>query len=590
MSSATGSGVPGTLQTTELSSVRTTVFDRFATSSAGRVLAMAALIALLLFLAAYPLAMLFYGSLFTAQPGLPGTFDLGGYARLFTARNFSILLNTVGIAAVTTAISITMAVLLAWILARTDTPMRGLLEVLITLPFFIPPFLTAMAWGMLGNTQIGAINLAWRWLTGSDGTIINVYSYFGIIWHMGQYSTVFLFLFIVDAFRAMDPSLEESSRMSGANAWQTFTRVTFMLLLPVITACALLSFIRGVEAFEPALFFGLPAGIDVVTTEIYKAITQNARPDYQLATAMSFVVLFLMSLLILFRFRLLRGRSFQTVTGKGYNPRIVQLGPFKWVTFGFCILFFLVTVVLPVGQLFVGSLFKFFGFYQWNMLTFEHYLAVFRNGELWRAVRNTAFLALSGATATMVLGSIVAYVSIRTSWRGRRLIELLAWLPWMMPGIVLGLGFLWAFAMLPGPIPIYGTIWALFLAYIALGTPIAVRIMAGAYGQLSYDIEECSRVHGANFWQTLWRILIALTWPAFVVGWVLTFFGIMRELSASILLYSVGNEVLSVVMLRMWTDGKLEQVCVIGLMMMLLVIAFRWIQHKLLSRRAASLG
>jgi len=491
---------------------------------------------------------------------------------------------------VTTGVSITMAVLLAWILARTDTPFRGALEVLITLPFFIPPFLTAMAWGMLGNPHIGVINEAWRWLTGSNGTIINVYSYFGIVWHMGQYSTVFLFLFIVDAFRAMDPALEESSRMSGAGPWRTFFSVTFMLLMPVITACVLLSFIRGVEAFESALFFGLPAGINVVTTEIYKAITQNARPDYQFATAMSFMILFLMSLLIVLRWRLLRGRSYQTVTGKGYNPRIMHLGPFRWVTFAFCLLFFLLTVALPVGQLFAGSLFKFFGFYQWNMLTLEHYTAVFRNGELWRAVRNTAFLAISGATATMVLGSIVAYVTVRTTWRGRRVVELLAWLPWMMPGIVLGLGFLWAFAALPGPVQVYGTIWALFLAYMALGTPIAVRIMAGAYGQLSYDIEECSRVHGANWWQTLWRILIALTWPSFAVGWVLAFFGIMRELSASILLYSVGNEVLSVVMLRMWTDGKLEQVCVIGLMMMLLIIVFRWAQYRLLNRRISGLA
>lgn len=573
-----------------ISRVRTSVLDRFSSSPAGRVFAMGLLTAILLFLAAYPLAMLLYGSMFTAQPGLPGVFDLGGYARLFTANNLAILGNTVGIALVSTGVSITLAVLLAWILARTDTPFRGLLEVLITLPFFIPPFLTAMAWGMLGNPQIGVINEAWRWLTRTDGTIINVYSYFGIIWHMAQYSTVFLFLFIVDAFRAMDPALEESSRMSGASAWSTFFKITFMLMLPVITACWLLSFIRGVEAFESALFFGLPANINVVTTEIYKAITQHSVPDYQFATAMSFAILFLMSLLIILRWRLLRGKNFQTVTGKGYNPRTMQLGPFRWVTFGFCVLFFVLTVVLPIGQLLVGSLFKFFGFYDWNMLTLDHYRAVFRNGELWRAARNTGFLAVGGATATMVLGSIVAYVTIRTTWKGRRIIELLAWLPWMMPGIVLGLGFLWAFAMLPGPIPIYGTIWALFLAYMALGTPISVRIMAGAYGQLSYDIEECSRVHGANWWQTLWRILIALTWPSFAVGWVLAFFGIMRELSASILLYSVGNEVLSVVMLRMWTDGKLEQVCVIGLMMMLLIIVFRWVQHALLNRRINGLA
>ena len=284
-----------------------------------------------------------------------------------------------------------------------------------------------------------------------------------------------------------------------------------------------------------------------------------------------------------------RGRSFATVTGKGYAPNTMKLGPWRWVTFSICILFFVITVVLPVGQLAVGSVFQFFGFYSYDMLTLDHYRAVMQNKDFWRALSNTMLLGLMGATATMVLGGVVAYVSVRTRWRGRRLIDGLAWLPWMMPGMVLGVGFLWAFAMLPGPLPIYGTIWALLLAYMALGTPIAVRVMSNAYHQLSFDLEECSRVHGANWWQTLWRILIALAWPSFAVGWVLTFFGIIRELSASILLYSVGSEVLSVVLLKLWANGQAEQVSVIGLMMMLLVIFFRWVQLKLIKERISTL-
>ena len=146
-------------------------------------------------------------------------------------------------------------------MARTDTPGRGVLEVLITLPFFIPPILTATAWAMLGNAQVGTINLVWRWLTGSEGTLVDVFSYGGIVWHMMQYSTPFIFLFVVDAFRAMDPSLEESSRMSGATRWQTFWRITFGLMLPITTSAFLLSFIRGMESFESAVFFGTPVEI-----------------------------------------------------------------------------------------------------------------------------------------------------------------------------------------------------------------------------------------------------------------------------------------------------------------------------------------
>ncbi len=550
-----------------------------------RALGVTALVLFLGFLTIYPFGMLLYGSLHSTPPGMAGEFNLEGYREAFNAANFRILLVTVEIALAKTIPSLLLAILLAWIVARTDTPWRGKLEVLISLPFFIPPILTAMAWAMLGNPQVGLLNTLWKSMTGATVSPINIYSFGGVVWHMIQYSTPFLFLFIVDIFRAMDPALEESSRMCGASSWRTFRSITLLLMTPALTNAFILSFIRGMENFESPLFFGTPAKITVVTTEIYNSIHHHATPDYQYATAISFLVMMLMLAMVFVQWRILSGRSFQTVTGKGYSPSVMKLGRWRWVTFAFCILFFIVTVVMPVAQLLIGSFFKFFGFYQADMLTLEHYEAVWSSSEIWRGFTNTMWLGLMGASATMALGGVVAYISVRTQWRGRRLIDALAWLPWMMPGMVLGIGFLWAFAMLPGPIPIYGTIWALLLAYIALGTPVSVRVMSSAYAQLSYDLEECSRVHGATFMQTLWRILVALAWPSFAVGWVLTFFGIMRELSASVLLYAVGSEVLSVVLMKLWANGQAEQVSVIGLFMMLLVILFRWVQLRFLNSR-----
>ena len=555
----------------------------------GRPAGLTLLVLLLGFLTLYPMAMLFYGSLHSTPPGIAGTFNLDGYTGLASAENLAVIANTAGLSLIKTVLSLALAILLAWIVARTDTPARGLLEVLITLPFFIPPILTATAWAMLGNAQVGTINLAWRWLTHSDRSLVDVYSYGGVIWHMMQYSTPFIFLFVVDAFRAMDPSLEESSRMSGATRWQTFWRITFALMLPITTSAFILSFIRGMESFESAVFFGTPVGINVITTQIYNLITQRAQPDYQSATALGFAAMALMFLLLVLQGRLLGGRSFTTVTGKGYQPSVTQLGWLRWVTFAICIGFFALTVVLPVGQLLLSSFFQFFGFYQADMLTLDHYRNVWDNSEFWRALGNTMLLGVVGATVTMLLGGIAAYITTRTRWHGRRLIDILAWLPWMMPGMVLGIGFLWGFAVLPHAIPIYGTLWALLLAYVALGTPVAVRVTSGAYAQIATDIEECSRVHGANWWQTLGRILIALAWPAFAVGWVLIFFGIMRELSASILLYAPGTEVLSVVMLKMWTAGKPEEVSVIGLLMLVLVLLFRWVQLRFIKRRISTL-
>ena len=557
--------------------------------SVPRIVGLSLLVVLLAFLSVYPLSMLLYGSLHSTPPGIAGTFNLDGYRDALSGESFLVLLNTVGIALAKTIPSLVLAVLLAFILARTDTPFRSQLEVLVTLPFFIPPILTAMAWGMLGNPQVGLLNELYQWITGSDRSPINVYSYGGVVWHMMQYSVPFLFLLIVDAFRAMDPSLEEAARMCGASRLRTFRTVTLQLMMPALTGAAILSFIRGIENFESPLFFGSPAGIRVVTTDIYDSINQRSPPQYQYATAVSFIILALLLLIVLLQWWMLRGRSFQTVTGKGYAPSVIELGKWRWVTFGFCVLFFLVTVVLPVGQLLIGSFFKFFGFYQWDMLTLEHYQAVLSSSEFWRGFGNTMLLGVVGATLTMVLGGTVAYISVRTRWRGRRLIDAMAWLPWMMPGIVLGVGFLWGFALLPHAVPIYGTIWALLLAYISLGTPLSVRVMSSAYAQLSFDLEECSRVHGASWLQTMWRIMLALAWPSFAVGWVLLFFGIMRELSASILLYSVGSEVLSVVLLKLWANGNAEQVSVIGLMMMVMVILFRWVQLRVIKTRISAL-
>lgn len=556
---------------------------------AGRVAALVVLVALLAFLSVYPLSMLLYGSLHSTPPGMAGTFNFDGYQDVITRESLITLFNTVGVSLAKTIPSLVIAVLLAWILARTDTPIRGTLEVLVTLPFFIPPILTAMAWGMLGNPQVGLLNRLYQWVTGSTNSPINVYSYGGMVWHMMQYSVPFLFLLIVDAFRAMDPSLEEAARMCGASRWRTFRTVTLQLMLPALTSAAILSFIRGIENFESPLFFGMPAGIHVITTEIYDSINQRSPPQYQYATAASIVIMALLFLIVVLQWRLLRGRSFVTVSGKGYSPAVIKLGKWRWATFAFCVLFFVVTVILPVGQLLIGSFFKFFGFYQWNMLTLDHYREVFGSSEFWRGFSNTMLLGLIGATLTMVLGGIVAYVSARTKWRGRSLIDAMAWLPWMMPGIVLGVGFLWGFALLPHAIPIYGTIWALLLAYISLGTPLSVRVMSSAYAQLSFDLEECSRVHGASWLQTMWRIMIALAWPSFAVGWVLIFFGIMRELSASVLLYSVGSEVLSVVLLKLWANGNAEQVSVIGLLMVVLVILFRLAQLKFIKARISTL-
>jgi iron(III) transport system permease protein len=555
--------------------------DRFAPAMRTGVLIL--LILILAFLTLYPLAMLFYGSLHTTAPGLPGDFNLDGYLQVLSPETLKVLFNTISIAFLSTALSLPIAVFLAWIVARTNTPGSARWEVLITLPFFVPATLTSMSWSMLGNPQVGGLNVLWQALTGSHDAPINIYSYGGIVWANMQYAVPFLFLLIVDSMRAIDPSLEEASRMSGSSPARVFFGITLPLLTPALMSAAILTFVLGVEAFETALFFGTPAGISVVTTEIYDSIAQSGKAQYQYATALAFCVMILMIALIALQWRVLRGRSFQTVTGKGYRPRAAELGPWRWATFAFCTLFFIISTILPIGQMIVGTFFRFYGFYGWDMLTFEHYVGVWSNTNLLEGLRNTMLLGLVGSTITMALGSIFAFIVVRTKWAGRQVIGFLTWLPWLMPGVVLGIGFLWAFAFMPGPVQVYGTIWALLIAYVTLRMPLSVRVMQSSYAQLSFDLEECSRVHGANWWQTLWRILVALTFPSFAAGWIITFFGIMRELSASMLLYAAHSNVLSVELVKMWGNGDAGEVGVAGIFMIFLVLLFRWVQLRFLN-------
>ncbi|MBN9007773.1 MAG: iron ABC transporter permease [Rhizobiales bacterium] len=554
----------------------------------GRYTASLTLVAVLAALTLYPIGTLLYGSLSSAPPGQAGTLDFSGYVSLFNVHTLSILAVTVGMSLLKTVLSLIPATILAWLISRTDIPARGVLELLIGLPFFIPPILTAMGWAMLGNPTAGSINQVWRALTGATAPIVNVYSYGGVVWHLMQFTVPFAFILLIEAFRSMDPSLEESSRTSGAGIFKTFRKVTLALMLPALSSVAILSVIGGIEAFESPLFFGIPAGIHVVTTEIYDSINNRATPNYPYATALSFAVILLMALMVAWQWRLLQGRSFQTISGKAFSPRPIELGSLRWVAFGFCALNVLVFTVLPVLQLVVSSFSQYYGFYGWDMLTVSHYRDVLHNDLFWRSATNTAMLGVVGATLTMILGSVVAYVVVRTKLPFRHLIDLIAWLPWMMPGMVLGLGFLWGFAILPHAIGIYGSLWALLLAYLALGTPLSVRTMSTAFSQLSHDLEESSRVHGASWATTFRKIVVALTLPSFSVGWILTFFMIFRELSASVLLYSIGNEVLPVTVLRLWEEGKAEDVSAIAVMMLVVVLIFRGFHLIMVKRWIAS--
>jgi ABC-type spermidine/putrescine transport system permease subunit I len=359
--------------------------------------AMTLLTLLVGFLVLFPLGMLLFGSFWTARPGFPGSLTLQNYIEAYTSlETLRILGTTVLLIGSKTLVAAAFATSLAWIVTRTDTPMRGTLEVLITLPFFIPGLLEAIAWIMLMSPNAGTINV-WLRSLGVDGPF-NIYSLGGMIWVMSLGSTSFIFLLVVNALRNMDASLEESARASGAGAVRTALTVTLPLMAPVIISAGVLSFIRAMDAFEVPVLLGLPAKVFVFSNRIYAAVQYDYPVNYGLATALGVSFVALMLALIYFQNRLKRGRDFSIVTGKGYRPCVIPLGRFRYVTLAFCLLFFFIATALPLSQVVLGSFLKVFGLPRADLFTFDNYLAILTDATLWRGLINTFIVCGGGGS------------------------------------------------------------------------------------------------------------------------------------------------------------------------------------------------
>jgi iron(III) transport system permease protein len=541
---------------------------------------MAAITLLVAFLVLFPLGMLLYGSFWTARPGFPGAFTLDNYIKAYTdIGTYQVLVTTVVLVGAKTLVAVALATTLAWIVTRTDTPLRGLLEVLITLPFFIPGLLEAIAWIMLLSPNAGTINVWLRSTLGLEQSPFNIYSMGGMIWVMSLGSTSFIFLLVVNALRNMDASLEESARASGAGAVRTALTVTLPLMAPIILSAGMLSFIRAMDSFEVPVLLGLPAKVFVFSNRIYAAVQYDYPVNYGLATALGVSFFGLMIGLIYVQNRLLRGRDFSIVTGKGYKPKVVRLGRFRYVTLGFCLVFFGIATALPLSQVFIGSFLKVFGLPKWELFTFDNYLSILSDFTLWRGLINTFIVCGSAAAITVLLCTMVAYINTRTSFVGRRPLEVISWLPWAIPGIVAGLGMLWAYITLP--FPLYGTLVLLVIVLLTTGLPLGVRLMSGVMVQLGRELEESSRVHGASWQYTFRHIVAPLLKPALAGAFLLLFVGFSRAVSATILFVGPGTELLAVTLFSYSQAGRFQIVSALAIVLMTINITALVVARRL---------
>jgi iron(III) transport system permease protein len=540
----------------------------------------------LVYLAVLPLFMLLLGS-FQIEVG-PREFVLtmANYHKAYASQyTYSTFANSLLFGAGSAGLTFLLGTILAWLVERTNTPLRVIFIPIAVVPLILPGVLEAIAWIFLLSPKFGYINVALMTLLGLDSAPFNVFSLPGMIWVHSVGQVPLAFLMMVAAFKSMDPSLEESAMMSGAGTWQTLRRITMRLLMPTSASVLLILFVRALESFETPALIGLPARIYVYTSEIYLAFNEFP-PDYGRGAALAVGLLLLTAVGVWLYSRSTReGKRYQTVTGKAFRPRQYDLGPWRWIGFGFLMTYFLIVILLPFLVILWASFLPFFAAPGWDALQKlsldnYRYLAGFR--PFWDAMKNSILLATMSATAAMALTSVIAWIVYRARLPGSWLLDFLAFVPITVPGIVLGMALILLYVAFP--IPIYGTIWMLLIAYVTRYIPYGMRAASGSIVQIHSELEEAAAASGASWWETFKRVTLPLLRPGFVAGWVYICIVSFREFSTSVLLATGESRVLSILLFNMFEQGQVTVVAAIGILMILTLLTIVAIFYKVSGR------
>ncbi len=537
-----------------------------------------------LYLAGVPLVMLLYGSIRSAPIGEPGaTYTIQNYIKAYFDKEFYLLfLNSVYYALGTCGLTFLIGTFLAWVSERTNTPFKKLFAVMSLVPFIIPGILSTISWILLLSPKIGLINIVVKELLGLESAPFNIYTMWGMIWAESIHLYPLVFLLMSAAFRNMDTSLEEAALTAGSSTLQTFCRVTLPLMRPAMFSVLLINFIRGIEAFEVPALIGVPAKISVFTTKIFLAIHQFPS-DFGLAGAYAVTLLAISTVGVLIYGRITRREErYATVTGKGYRPRVIDLGGWKYVTLGVSFLIFFLAVIMPVFVLLWSSFIPYYGVPSKELMqkmTFANYQYILNYPLALTAFKNSFYLSVGSATLVMLLTSVIAWITVKTKLPGRGLLDTMTFIPIAMPGIVLGVSLIWVYLTLP--IPIYGTLWVLLLAYMTKYIPYGIRAASASMIQINKELEEASLTAGGTWFQTFRKIILPLLMPGFTAGWIYISIIALRELSTSILLYSYNSTVLSIMAFDLWEGGQYTYVCALGVMMVMLLVAMAAVARKL---------
>lgn len=495
----------------------------------------------------------------------------------------SMLAHSLAFSVGATVLAVPLGTTLAYLVVRTDLPWKGLMFAASLVPLVIPGILHTIAWIFLASPEIGLYNRVLAQLPGSPR--FDVFSMSGMILVEGLHLSPLIFLLMVAAFRSMDPALEESAIMSGARLPTVVRHVTLPLVRPALYGAVLIMAVRALEAFEVPALLGIPAGIWVFTSQIWRSL-RGFPPDYGAAGAYALSLLVLTSLGVFLHSRLTRrARAFQTVTGRGFRPRPTPLGRWRVPATILVLAYFVIAVAMPVLILLYASTQRYYSVPTLESLgnaSLENYRYILDHPQAVRALRNSFLLGVGSATAVVLFTAVAAWMVVRSKVRGRWVLDNLATVPLVIPGLVMGVALL--FVYLRSPVPIFGTIWILFIAYCTRYLPYGMRYSSGSMYQVAGELEESAQTCGATWWQVFRRVDLPLVMPGLVAGWIYIVLVSVRELSSSILLYSPGNEVLSVLIWEQWENGQFTELAALGVIMVVGLVALVTVAKRLGAR------
>ncbi|ALO39487.1 ABC transporter permease [Alcaligenes faecalis] len=522
------------------------------------------------FLTLCPVLMLLLGS-FSQGLTAFGSFTTAKYVAAYTDPFLlEVTFNTVVFVLGSSLFSTALAVFLAYLNTRTNMPMKGVFTVLSIVPMMIPHLLFSVSWALLLNPSNGLINMFLQDTLGLQEAPLNIYSLWGMILVEGLLNMPVAYLIIAPAMASFDVSMEESSRVFGGGLWRTLTRVTLPILRPAIMAAFILAIVRALASYAVPRVLGTPGRVDVLATYLFEMISTGFAPDYGKAAALGMSVLSAsIALIVLYRYMTKESSKYVTISSRGFKPTQLELRRAKIPLFIIVGIISLLMVVLPVAVLLYTSMIPYSmvpSARAFSLMSWANWIDVIQDPISKVAMKNSLFLAVVGASLGVLLSLFVAYVVVKLRTRAAALLDTLSFLSFSFPGIVIGIGFMWFFVQTP----LYATLTALLLAYIAAYLPYGIRPLSAAFVQVHAHLEESSAVAGASSWTTMRRIIIPLLIPGVVSAWILMATMFIRELTVSVVLSRPGTEVLAVQVLGYAEDGLWGKLSALGIIMILI--------------------